>query len=607
MTGSMTGAMRVTRRGMLAAGLASLATRSAAAASRDGPRLLIRAEDVARARAQAERDPEAARLHGTLRDRAHALLREPVTTRAFEPRRPVMLPTSRQLLQRVLVLGAANLLAPDAGLVAQARAELASCAGFVDWNPSHFLDTAEMAAGFALALDWLGRDLDADARRALVRTLVDKALVPGREQFRRGTFWTRVAHNWNLVCNGGLVLAALAVEDEEPALAAEMLGLCLASARGAFASFAPDGGWNEGPAYWDYATQYAVYLAAALESAGKPNPFAAVPGFAQTGRFRRHMESPAGRVFNFADAGEGRARSPQLEWLARRYGDPVDAAWSRRAIGANAEPLAILWRADRAALPESAAEPRAAWFKGTDTVAMRARWGDANAPWLAIKGGSNSANHAHLDLGSFVFETGARRFAIDLGPEDYALPGYWSAETRFRYYRCSSQGHNVVTPEGRNQHVRAAARVASLAESRDEILTRIDLDAAYAPARWQRGAALAGDALVLRDEIERPTAERWIWAWHTRGRIAIDGRVARIAEGAQQLTVTLVEPDGLAFSVEDARGAPPANPNDGVRKLVVAAPAAAGPLRLAVVASPAAAPPAALARARTPLAGWPAG
>jgi hypothetical protein len=598
-------ATKLTRRRALVAGLALAAPRSAAAAAHGGPRLLVRPEDVARAHAQAERDPDAARLHEALRARAHALLREPVTTPMFEPGRPVMLPTSRQLLQRVLVLGAGNLLRPDAALVAQARAELASCAGFADWNPSHFLDTAEMAAGFAVALDWLGRDLDVDARRVVVRALVDKALVPGREQFRRGTFWTHASHNWNLVCNGGLVLACLAIEDEEPALAAEMLGLCLASARGAFASFAPDGGWNEGPAYWDYATQYAVTLAAALESAGKPNPFAAAPGFAATGRFRRHMESPAGRMFNFADAPEGRRRSPQLEWLARRYGDPIDAAWSRRAIGANGDPLAILWRADRAALPEDASEPRAAWFRGADTVAMRARWGDAGVPWLAIKGGDNAANHAHLDLGSFVFETAGRRFAIDLGPEDYALPGYFSAETRFRYYRCSSQGHNVVTPEGRNQNLRAAARIVGLADLRDEILTRIDLDAAYAPARWQRGAALVGDAVVLRDEIERPMAERWIWAWHTRGAITIDGRAARITDGSQQLTLTLIEPDGLTFAVADARGVPPADPNDGVRKLVVAAPAGSGPLHLAVVASPAAAPSAAaLARARTKLADW---
>jgi hypothetical protein len=598
---------RVTRRFALAAGLASLAVGGpAAAVPTPAPRLLIRPDDVARARAQAEHAPDVARLHGRLQDRAHALLREPVTTRMLEPGRPVMLPTSRQLLRRIQLLGAANLLSPDPALVARARQELASCAGFADWNPSHFLDTAEMAAGFALALDWLGHELDEGTRRTLVRALVDKALVPGREQFSRNAFWTRAVHNWNLVCNGGLVLAALAVEEEEPALAAEMLAQSLGSAGRAFASFAPDGGWNEGPGYWDYATQYAVYLAAALESAGKPNPFAATPGFAQTGKFRRHMEAPAGRMFNFADANEGRAWSPQLEWLARRYGEPIDAAWSRRAIAAGVDPLAVLWRADRAVLPEDAGEPRAALFAGTDTVAMRTRWGDAGASWLAIKGGDNAANHAHLDLGSFVFETAQHRFAMDLGPEDYALPGYFSAETRFRYYRCSSAGHNVVTPEGRNQQLRATAHVVGLADTGGEILTRIALDAAYAPARWQRGAALVGDALVLRDEVERPDAERWIWAWHARGQVTIDGRVARIADGTQSLSVTLVEPEGLSFALANAHaGAAADNPNDGVRKLVVTAPAASGPLTFAVVAAAATSPSAAaLARARAPLAGW---
>ena len=70
-----------------------------------------------------------------------------------------------------------------------------------------------------------------------------------------------------LVCNGGLVVAALAVADDEPELARCVLENALNSAPLALATYAPDGGWLEGPSYWKYATCYAVAMMAALVSA----------------------------------------------------------------------------------------------------------------------------------------------------------------------------------------------------------------------------------------------------------------------------------------------------------------------------------------------------
>ena len=58
------------------------------------------------------------------------------------------------------------------------------------------------------------------------------------------------------------------------------------------ASFAPDGGWPEGPGYWDYATQYNVFYLAALETAlGTDFGLDKTPGFADTGNFRIQLSS----------------------------------------------------------------------------------------------------------------------------------------------------------------------------------------------------------------------------------------------------------------------------------------------------------------------------
>ena len=61
--------------------------------------------------------------------------------------------------------------------------------------------------------------------------------------------------------------------------------LAIATARAAFASYGPDGGWDEGPGYWDYATQYAVFLCASLDSASFLAQLAAAPLLADAETF----------------------------------------------------------------------------------------------------------------------------------------------------------------------------------------------------------------------------------------------------------------------------------------------------------------------------------
>ena len=43
--------------------------------------------------------------------------------------------------------------------------ELEAACNFADWNPSHFLDTAEMSTAFALGYDWLYDYLTEEQRK----------------------------------------------------------------------------------------------------------------------------------------------------------------------------------------------------------------------------------------------------------------------------------------------------------------------------------------------------------------------------------------------------------------------------------------------------------
>ncbi len=58
-------------------------------------------------------------------------------------------------------------------------------------------------------------------------------------------------------------------------------------------------------------------------------------------------------------------------------------------------------------------------------VFMRSTWSDRNALWCGVNGGYNQVSHGHLDLGTFELEVLGIRWAIDIGADNYNLPGYW--------------------------------------------------------------------------------------------------------------------------------------------------------------------------------------
>lgn len=534
------------------------------------PRLLTSPAELATLEARLAADEVGRRWRIALLRDATALLSVPPVELRFEPRRPVLLPTSREMLKRVETLGVAWLLTRDDRYAERIGVDLRQVCTFDSWNPAHFLDVAEMAMAVALAHDWCHAALsDADRRLARI-ALAEKALKPGLAEFRRRAFWTRATHNWALVCAGGLIAAAISIAEHEPELAASILESAIATARPAFASYGPDGGWDEGPSYWDYATQYAVFLVAALESGfGDDFGLARTPGFAEAGRFRLHMEGPSGKLFNFADGGESVRPTPALMWLARRFDRPLDAWIAGRADRPSG--TGVLWFHPRRQTPESLGEPRLARFRRVEAASLLSAWSARDAWFVAMKAGDNAANHAHLDIGNFVFEAGGERFAIDLGGDDYSLPGYFSADRRFGYYRLGTAGQNTLLVDGANQPARAAATIVSTRD--DDRFAHIvaDLTPAYPLARRAlRGVAMIERrALVLADDVDLPTGHRLRWQMHSRAAIRIDGARAELRQGAAILHARILEPSGAVFTVEAATQAPPQNRNDGISRLCI--------------------------------------
>jgi len=568
------------------------------------PRLMALEADLERVRSLVKTEPLAKEYHDALRVQAARYVKEPLL--AYKLVGPRLLHVSRAAVDRMYTLGLLFRLDGDAEFADRAARELLNVCEFKDWHPSHFLDTAEMAHAVGVGYDWLYGRLTPEQRRTVVDALVQKGLLPAKKVYDGGSWWARATHNWNQVCNGGIAIGALAIADEKPALAAETLAAGRASIVRAMRSYEPEGGWNEGPGYWHYATRYNVYYLAALESAlgSDLGLIAEMPGFTKAGDFRLCFVGPIGRTFNYADAGDRGGRAAEMFWLARRLDKPR-YAWHERDCGGRPDALDLLWFDPRGQGPKADKMPLDRYFRGVEVAFLRSAWEDRDAVFVGFKGGDNRANHSHLDLGTFVLDALGARWALDLGGDDYNLPGYFGGK-RWTYYRLSTEGHNTVTVGGANQDPGAKAPIVAFASSDARAFAIADLSQADEhAAHWRRGVALLGRRDVLvQDEVTLKTAGELVWAMHTQAQVQADGATATLRQGESFLRATILEPKGAKFGTAPATPPKPQAQNEGVTRLLVRLPGVAE-ARLAVLLTPyrGAAPPAP-DLALTPLKQW---
>ena len=569
------------------------------------PRVLLTPESLQALRKAVKADPARKAILRRLRGQADSLLG--AKTVEFKIVGPRLLTQSRRCLERVETLGLTFLLTGEAKYAARAMKELEAAAAFRDWNPSHFLDTAEMSCAFGIGYDWLYGWMNQEQRKRVRTALLEKGLARGLDAYRgkaRWGWWTRAHHNWSQVCNGGLAVGALAVADEEPAVAVEILESGLKAVQGAMANFGPDGSWNEGPGYWGYTLRYTSYYLAALQSAlGSMQGLDRAPGLDQAGTFRVYFIGPTNRTFNFADARDGAGSHPSMFFLARTFKQPLWAWHQRERMRSGA--LDLLWYVDDGQGPGASGLPLHKRFRKDHVVFLRSAWEDPKALWVGFKGGDNRANHSHLDLGSFVLDALGERWATDLGSDDYNLPSYFGGK-RWTYYRLRTESHNTMLINGQNQPAKAKAPIVAFTDSRDDARAVADLSAAYPMARSaHRGVAMLGRKCVLiQDEVRADQPLDVLWGMVTRAKVRTDGAGVVLEKKPKRLYGRILSPEGARFDTVGANPKPPQRQQPDATKLVVRLPGKTKSVCVAVVFAPDAKVLGAAGEV-TPLARWP--
>ena len=94
-------------------------------------------------------------------DANECLDRRPLVYRLEGPR---LLSVSRDCLRRIYSLALAYRWTGQERYAAKAKENLLEVCAFKDWNPSHFLDTAEMSHAVGIGYDWLYDYLDSQTR-----------------------------------------------------------------------------------------------------------------------------------------------------------------------------------------------------------------------------------------------------------------------------------------------------------------------------------------------------------------------------------------------------------------------------------------------------------
>ena len=510
-----------------------------------------------------------------------------------------LLDVSRAMEGRFILYSTAYRLTGEEKFAEQCWKEMQHIAAYPNWNETHFLDTAEMCRGFAIAYDALYDWMDEQQRALCVDTIREKALYPALYEYRYGngaTYnqWASTSGNWNPVCNAGMMIGAVAIAEDDEALAAEILKSALIGLEGNLVAFAPDGAWPEGPGYWHYTIEFLSYALDSLYTAtGGIYNYLNVAGIGETSKYYLYMMGPGG-MFNYGDMVPQYVKSPELYWYSEVMRDGTLGALYKDLADEYSFGTSItaMLHYDKDLIESStrAAYPYDKYFRKWWVGSLRSSWTISDATFIAFQGGRPNAGHSQMSMGNFVLDSMGERWALDLGYDDYNI-GYLDTSENARawwIYRKSTEGHNcfLLNPDDKVPQVYNSDSPISQFESEEMGgYAVVNLSPAYArQANWaQRGFKLdrATEIVTVQDEFEYKTPNsEYYWFMHTEADIAIaeDGKSAILSQNGKRLWVEIKQPSNAVFTVMDTKVLPSSGDsgvrdkeakNEGVSKLAI--------------------------------------
>ncbi len=475
------------------------------------PRLLLFKGEEKNLKKQINRDAIWKEIHQKILDESDKILTLPVNERIKTGMR--LLAISRDNMNRIFLLSYSYRMTGNKKYARRAEAEMLKAASFSDWNPSHFLDVAEMTMGLAIGYDWLYACLPQRSRQIIEKAIIEKGIKPSYD--KSYNWFVNAQHNWNQVCHGGISFGALAVWEKDSDLACKTINRAIEKIALPMKHYSPDGAYPEGINYWGYGTSYNAIFLSAVEKIFKTDfGLCKIPGFLKTGEYLLHGITPSLVTFSYSDNSSQPELTATPFWF---YNKTKDASILYNQIrlykkyGLNPMPrfvpAMIIWGAS-APVSKPQRPAQIYWKANGDNpiVCMRSDWNSDKAAFLGVKLGSPKINHGHMDIGSFVYESDGVRWIVDLGGENYnrletrgvKLWDMSQNSQRWDVFRYNNLAHSTLTFNKKHQSVDGKAEILKYSDNPSHMYVVSDLTPVY---KNQVKSAVRSFSLINKKQV----------------------------------------------------------------------------------------------------------
>lgn len=567
------------------------------------PRLLFNKVEEKEVKKLIKKDPLAGELASFLKEKADSMVVLPQLTYDLNKYGNILY-TSRAYVTRLGTLSLAYRLYGEQKYLDAVNKTLLWICDYKDWDPTHFLDTAEMTTAVAIAYDWLFDVLPESTRQIVKESIYKNAISIVLREYEKGGpgSWAKRETNWNVVCNTGMTLGALAVAEDYPKETATILENAARYMPNCLKHFAPDGVCYESLTYWGYTTSYlALYLKAVEQNGGDQTGIGQLPGISKTALYFKRTLTPSGQQFNFGNTTIGEAlNTPSFFFFSKYYHLPEVAEWFRTEINQSIQgkkalhPLFFLtlpWFDAKSPTKTENIPPLEVYHNSiNDLLVLNGNRKEKGSIFLVAKGGTPNQAHQQMDCGTFIIESDSVSWTEDLGADDYALPGFWDYKPggdRWKYFRNNNFSHNTLNIDRQPQYANGKAFVCEENTHTAQPYARLDLSEVYkvqAHKAFRKFTLINDHTIEVEDEVEvRNTSSTVFWTAATKADVTINGSVAQLQKDGKVFYFRILSPEGATFHTYPAYNTYPGEkPIKGITMLEIACPAQGGKAKITV-------------------------
>lgn len=433
------------------------------------------------------------------------------------------------------------------------------------WNNSNLTTghwAALMAIGYDSFYNYLNKTSSGRAKLQAYRDAIENLAFSDTilaYSGGNGPHWITIADNFSGVIGGGMLTLCMAVADEGqfkdkmPYLLENILKTNALSA----VLYYNDGGYFEGVRYSEYMlTNLSMGVETLFKACKSDYGISNARGFKKAGNMFAYLNTPT-QAFDFSDCEPQPSKQFVPLWFGYRYGEREAAELNMKRMRMDEqrnESIRNIFFYKK--MIEKYGETSNDisldyYFPKTLTGSFRNSF-DKKYPIAAFYHlAKNGTTHDHLDAGQWEFETNGIKWAMDLGPDSYDLPNYFSNEG-YKIYRKHTQGHNVVlinpTTDSDNylgQNIEGKAELLSCYSEENEANVKFDLTDVYMRdvSAYTREFTFADNrtTFTVCDEITLKNSNSDIyWFMHTEADInVIDKNNVILKKGGHTLRAVI--------------------------------------------------------------------